>query len=106
MSVVQETGLERRALLNGRPKVLGGDAQGLSGCLDHVTMRATVDPKDNRQAHHALRTNDPNLDPALGGVGEDRHNAVLGEVDVLDRFPRLDQPLAQVEGNGLKIGLD
>jgi hypothetical protein len=25
---------------------------------------------------------------------------------VLDRFPRFDQPLAQVEGDGLKIGLE
>jgi len=31
---------------------------------------------------------------------------VFGKGDVLDRLPRLDQPLAQVEGTGLKMGLE
>src|SRR3954471_17127208 len=106
MGVAQEPGLQRRALLKGRPEVLGGDAQGLSGGLDHVTMRAMVDPKDNRQTRHALRTNQADLDPTLRGVGEDRYNAVFGKVDLLDRLPCLDQPLAQFEGDGLKIGLE
>src|SRR5215204_1458690 len=85
---------------------MSGDAQSLSGCLDHVTVRTAVDPQDNRQARHALRTNQTDLDPALGGVGEDRHDALFGKVDALDGFPRLDHPLAQVEGNGLKMRLE
>jgi hypothetical protein len=69
-------------------------------------MRAAVNPKDNRQARHALRANQPDLDPTFRGVGQDRHNPVFGEVDPLDRLPCLDQPLAQFEGDGLKIGLE
>src|SRR3954447_7595118 len=65
-----------------------------------------VDPKDNRQTRHAFWTNQADLDPTLRGVGEDRYNAVFGKVDLLDRLPCLDQPLAQFEGDGLKIGLE
>src|SRR3954447_11569140 len=106
MSVAQEPGLQRLALPNGRPEVRGGDAQSLSGCLDHVAVRAAVNPKDDRQSRHALRTNQSDLNPALRGVGEDRYDAAFGKVDLLDRLPCLDQSLAQVEGDGLKIGLE
>src|SRR3954453_6514683 len=75
MGVAQEPGLQRRALLKGRPELRGRDAQGLSGGLDHVTMRAMVDPKDNRAARHAFWTNQADLDPTLRGVGEDRYSA-------------------------------
>jgi hypothetical protein len=68
-------------------------------------MRAAVNPKDNRQTRHALRTNQTDLDPALGGVGEDRHDALFGKVDVADGLLGLAQPLAQFEGRGLKVGL-
>ena len=90
----------------GGAQVRGGDAQSLSGGLDHVGVRAALDPKNNRQTRHALGTNQADLDPALGGVGQHRYNPVLGEVDVLDRLPRLDQPVSEFEGNGLKIGLE
>src|SRR3954463_1430091 len=96
-------GMQRRAVLKGCPQVLGSEAQSLSGCLDHVAMRAAVDPQDDRQASHALRPNQSDLDPALRGVGQDRNDAVFGKVDVLDRLSRLDQPLPEFEGNGLKI---
>src|SRR3954447_4609264 len=106
MGVAQEPGLQRRALLKGRPELRGRDAQGLSGCLDHVTVRAAFNPEDNRQTRHAFWTNQADLDPTLRGVGEDRYNAVFGKVDLLDRLPCLDQPLPQFEGDGLKIGLE
>ena len=61
---------------------------------------------DNRQSRHALRTHQPDLDAALGGVGQDRHDALFGKVDVADGLLGLAQPLAQVEGRGLKVGLE
>jgi hypothetical protein len=90
----------------GCSEVLGGDAQGLPVCLDHVAVRAALDPKHHRHARHALGTNQADLDPTLGGVGQHRYNPVLGKGDVLDRLPRLDQPVSEFEGNGLKIGLE
>jgi len=105
VGVAQEPGLQRRAVPKGCSEVLGGDAHSLPFRLDQITVWAALDPKHDRQARHALRTNHPDLDPALRGVGEDRHDALFGKGDVLDRLPCLDQPVAKVEGNGLKIGL-
>src|SRR3954462_10406448 len=65
--------LPRRAVPKRRPEVLGGDAHGPPGGLDHVAVRAALNPKDNRQTRHALGTNQSDLNPALRGVGQDRH---------------------------------
>ena len=43
---------------------------------------------------------------ALGGVGQDRHDALFGKVDVLHRRVGLEHHMTEFKGNRLKIGLE
>ncbi len=68
-------------------------------------MRGVVDPEHNGQARHALRADHPDLEAALGRVGEHGRDAPLDEGDVLHDLPGLEHHLAQFEGDRLKVRL-
>src|SRR4051812_44579521 len=70
-------------------------------------MRRAVRAEQNGDPAHALAAVDADLDAAaIVRVRYDRGDPVIEEPDVLDRFERLNEPVASVQGDRLKVRLE
>lgn len=86
MSVVQQRTAKCGTLVDGLTEIRARDPLRVAGKLHENIVRRAVGFHEDGDACHALTADDPDFDNVLAGaIGDDRSEAMLGKIDVVDR---------------------